>query len=312
LVHVQGKFNSNQADIKSTRKAVHAATIGALIQQGKITSLDQPLTDWNAGLTSGPAGCHANATLRHLLTQTTAFNEPTLCPGSIWAYSDTNPPILNNVAARAWRGTNATSYTVNYSEVIGNTILNPIGAQGWTVTARSDGIRLGMDLEDLGRIGLLLMNRGAWQSQQVIPSWFVDALGSKQTQGITPRFDNANDGHTKFCSSAPLEAAFPAYDAYDASDSCHAQGFSESPYGFDAWSNSDQTLYPGVSPNWAVSFGGGDHYLAWNPGSGMVIALLDTTSSLGSTDLRPGWPIKFGSILQTLDANIVGPNPLVP
>ena len=90
LVHVDGDFNQN-GSILSARKTIHAATVGAGIQRGLIPSLNQEISDWNPGLT----GLDADATWFHVLTQTSAFDEPTLAPGSLWAYSDANPFQLN-------------------------------------------------------------------------------------------------------------------------------------------------------------------------------------------------------------------------
>jgi CubicO group peptidase (beta-lactamase class C family) len=207
-VHNQGSFNSN-TEIKSARKSFHAATIGALIEQGKIDSVYQLLSDWNAGVVGGPGNCHIHATVWHAMTQTTAFDEPGLCPGEAWVYSDANPPLINRVAARAWRGTNATDYSSNYKEVIGGALLNRTGASGWSTSVQSDGIRLSMDLEDLGRFGLLMVNSDRWNGVSVVPEWFVEELSTKQAYGIPPNFDNANDGHTEL-----REEDFPSGSPY--------------------------------------------------------------------------------------------------
>ena len=79
LVHVEGNFNSTD-EVKSTRKTFHAATLGAMIQLGLISSVNQNLDDWNAAQSGGPGNCHEQATLWHVITQTTAYDDSGRCP----------------------------------------------------------------------------------------------------------------------------------------------------------------------------------------------------------------------------------------
>lgn len=134
LVLYRGDLATN-TEIKSARKTIHAATIGALIQMGSITddrTLSHNVMDiWNAQPSTVPAGnCDLNATLKQVLVQTSGYSDPTKCPGEEWHYHDSNPPVVNNVAARAYRGTNATRYTSNYTEVLGAVLFNKIKATG--------------------------------------------------------------------------------------------------------------------------------------------------------------------------------------
>lgn len=286
LVYVNGGFNRNIL-INSTRKTLHAATIGSLIQSGKITSVDQKLSTWDAGRTGGPNNCHAEATLAHTMGQMSAFDDQSKCPGQLWAYSDANPPQINRVAARAYRGTNSTDYTSNYSEVIGGALLNPINATGWTTSAKSDGIHLNMDVEDLGRFGILLANRGAWAGNQVVPAWYVDAMSTKKTYGVPPNYNNANDGNLLYTT-----ADFP-----------------EAPYGYFTWVNTDRDYAPNASASWAWGAGHGGHYLFYDRESGVVLALTDSRDSFSPSDPRPG--AAESVVLHALQRNITGPNPLV-
>lgn len=97
LVHVEGNFNI-EVEIKSARKTFHAATVGVALYRGWIPSINQPISVWNPELT----GNDALATWFHVLSQTSAFDEPALLPGELWAYSDANPIQLNNALARVW------------------------------------------------------------------------------------------------------------------------------------------------------------------------------------------------------------------
>ena len=151
---------------------------GALIQMGNITA-DQTLSHhvknvWNAQPNTVPAGsCDLNATLNQVLAQTSGYSDPAKCPGQEWHYHDSNPPVINRIAARAYRGTNATDYNTNYSEILGGALFNKVKATDWTTTVQSDGIRIGADVPDLGRFGVLMANDGQWGSTRVVPRWFV-------------------------------------------------------------------------------------------------------------------------------------------
>jgi hypothetical protein len=280
LVHLVGDFNAN-TEITSGRKTVHAATVGAGIQRGLIPSLQQRLRVWNPELT----GADADATWAHALTETSTFDEPTLAPGSLWAYSDANAFQLNRALSRVWGNPD---FTANYDAVVADALFDPIGAQGWSTSVGSDGIRLHMDLEDLGRVGLLLVTGGEWVDNRLIPEWFVDRLITKQTYGIPPDYDNANNGHTGL----------------------QVEDFPDSPYGLMTWVNTDQDLYPAAAATWAVGLGAEGHYLAFDPASGIVLAVEhgDFAPQPGNP---PGWPIPISVAVETIQQNIERPNPLV-
>ncbi len=286
LVHVQASaaFNTN-TEIASARKAFHAATIGGLIQLGKIYSLSQKVSDWNAGNSGGPGNCHQNATLYDVMTRTTAYDDQSKCPGEVWAYSDANPPMLNQVAARAWRGALSTDFTSNYQEVIGGALLNPIGASGWYTTVKPDGIRLNMYLEDFGRFGLLMSKGGLWDGTRVIPEWFVYDQTTKQTYSVAPNYDNWNDGDL----------------------SLTTEQFPESPYGFMTWVNTDRDLVPNIASTWAYTEGAWGNFVIWDSQSGVVLAI--QSSQYQFYPLDPVVPIR--AVITVLQNSIAGPNPLL-
>ncbi|MGH9845866.1 MAG: serine hydrolase, partial [Blastocatellia bacterium] len=194
LVHVEGDFNQT-TEVASLRKTWHAMAVGAAIKQGKIPSYKQKLSVWNRELT----GKDAEATWRHVITQTSGFDYPygdfpALKPGEIWTYSDKNPKQLCNALARVY---GKKDYRDNYDEVIRQAYFDAIGMRGWTSSAQDDGIRFQFDLEDMGRLGLLALARGRWNGVEVIPQWFVEELEKKQTRGIRANYDGPDDGRPK-------------------------------------------------------------------------------------------------------------------
>jgi CubicO group peptidase (beta-lactamase class C family) len=256
LVHVEGDFNHDQ-DVWSNRKTWHALTVGATLQHGKIPSIDQEIGVWNKELT----GKHATATWRHVITQSSGFDYPygkfpAYEPGKMWTYSDLNPIQLCNALARVY---GKKDYYDNYERVVKEAYFDAIGLRGWRLVIRkdyafhgpNDAIRFSFDLEDMGRLGLLVLARGNWDGKQVAPQWFVEALETKQTRGMLVNYDGPNDGDL---SRDPEE-------------------FPECPYGFMTWVNTDGDLHEGADRAWAYASGAGGNRTLWNHKLGIVFAV---------------------------------------
>ncbi len=256
LIHVHGDFNQ-ASDVASNRKTWHALAVGAALQQGKIPSIDQKVSVWNKELT----GKHADATWRHVITQSAGFDYPygeypAFDPGKMWTYSDYNPVNLCRALARVY---GRRDYDDNYDAVLREAYFDAIGMRGWKTVMKkdpqflgpNDGIRLVLDLEDMGRLGLLVLARGRWNGKQLVPEWFVKALETKQTRGMLINYNGPNDG--KFATGDPKD-------------------FPEAPYGFMAWVNTDGDLLPGADWRWALARGAGGHKTFWNEPLGIVFA----------------------------------------
>ncbi len=281
LVHVEGGFN-HKSEVASLRKTWHALTVGAALKQGKIPSYQQKLSVWNAELT----GKDAEATWWHVITQTSGFDYPygdfpAYQPGAIWTYTDKNPRQLCNALARVY---GKKDYRDHYDEVLRQAYFDAIGMRGWTSRVREDGIRLQLDLEDMGRLGLLVLARGRWNGVEVIPLWFVEELETKQTRGIRANYDGPDDGRVK-----------------DGWLHAHRKEFLECPYGYMTWVNTAGDFYPGADRAWAFGAGAGGSYLLWNHRHGIVFAGW-------SVDTRP----TNAGIPHALEACLRGPNPLAP
>jgi CubicO group peptidase (beta-lactamase class C family) len=268
VVHVEGDFNETH-DVASNRKTWHAMTVGAAIQQGKIPSLDQKLSVWNRERT----GKNAEATWRHVITQSAGFDYPygefpAFAPGRMWTYSDLNPVQLCNALARVY---GRKDYRDNYDAVVKEAYFDAIGMRGWHTAIKKDrqfsgpddGVRFVFDLEDMGRLGLLVLARGNWKGRQLIPEWFVKELERKQTRGMRVNYNGPNDGRIGLD-----PAKFP-----------------EAPYGFMTWVNTDGDYYPGADRAWAFARGAGGYYTLWNHKYGIVFA---------AAGLRDGGPTADG------------------
>jgi CubicO group peptidase (beta-lactamase class C family) len=278
LIHVSGDFNS-ETEVKSLRKTWHSLTVGTAIKQGKIPSYDQKISVWQTELT----GNDANATWWHVMTQSAGFDYPGCGhstdyePGQMWTYSDYNPYHLCNALAKAY-GRN--DYYDNYSAVIKEAFFDSIGMQGWSTSTRTDGIRFNFDLEDMGRLGLLVLARGKWEGREIVPQWFVEELETNQTAGMLVNYDGCNDG-----------------------DMCQTtSNYPEIAYGYMTWVNSEGDVYTGADPAWAWGAGAGGTLIMWNWKNGIVVA---------AVGYYPGCPPTSNGIPQIVERNILGPNPLM-
>jgi CubicO group peptidase (beta-lactamase class C family) len=142
-----------------------------------------------------------------------------------------------------------------------------------------DGPRLHLDLENMGRLGLLALSRGSWNGVELIPRSFVEALEQKQTRGMKVNYNGPDDGIVPFSSDK----------------------FPESPYGYMTWVNTDGDVYPGADRAWAWGAGAGGTYVLWNRNNGIVFA------AQGRDEGGPA-PTKHG-IPQIIEANLSGQHP---
>jgi hypothetical protein len=276
LIHVEGSFNS-EIEVKSLRKTWHALIVGAGIKQGKIPSLAQKISVWQTQL----SGNDANAAWKHVITQSAGFDYPGCGhstdyePGTMWTYSDLNLFHLCNALAKAY---GRRDYYDTYGSVVREAYFDSIGMQGWSTSTRADGIRFHFDLEDMGRLGLLVLARGQWAGREIIPQGFVEALETKQTYGMRVNYNGCNDGVINL----------------DPGD------FPESPYGYLTWCNTDGDYYPGADTAWAWGYGAGGTYILWNRNNGIVYAGVGTA-----------WGPTANGIPHKIENNITGPNPLL-
>ncbi len=259
--------------------------LGLRVKQGKIADFKtQKVSAYLPSLT----GNDADATWWHVLTQSTGFDYPgcgistDYLPGQMWTYSDLNLKNLTEALYKAWGSPGGSYDAENYKTVLHEAYFDAIGMQGWNANLTSDGIRLILDLEDMGRLGLLLLARGSWNGQELVPQSFVEEMETKQTQGMLVNYNGCNDGVMEWASTSE---------------------FPEAPYGYLTWVNTAGDFYPGADTHWAFGRGAGGAYLLWNEQNGIVFAAIGLTNDAGYT------PTSYG-IPQIIEANILGPNPL--
>jgi hypothetical protein len=128
-------------------------------------------------------------TLFHLATQTAGFDKPggytqlLFEPGAKWSYSDGGPNWLAECVTLA--------YNRDLNELMFDRVFGPIGVKPADLVWRNNSYRpdeingvkrrefgsgISANVDAMARIGYLYLRRGRWQGEQIIPSWFVDAV----------------------------------------------------------------------------------------------------------------------------------------
>ena len=282
LIHVEGDFYEIR-DVASLRKTWHAMIVGAAILQGKIPALDQKISEYEKEL----RGKDRSATWRHVLTQSAGFDYPygdypDYAPGEMWTYSDINLVHLCHALAKVYGKKN---YFDNYTDVAREAYFDTIGLEGWSTQIVKDdsfgdydGVRFVLSLENMGRLGLLALNRGKWKDKQLVPEWFVKELETKQTYGMKANYNGPNDGAIGL----------------------NASEFPEVPYGYLTWVNTDQDLFKEADSTWASGRGSGGCVIMWNHNNGIVFAGIGINICNGKPNLA-----------RVIEKNIERDNPLI-
>jgi CubicO group peptidase (beta-lactamase class C family) len=177
----------------SSVKSWTGLLVGMLIEDGKIKSVDDPVSDY---LPEWKEGAKAKVTVRHLLTMTAGLKrrwgrEPGLDqsvgfvankaafvltlplaykPGERWEYTNEGAQLLSPLLDKAARRPIQDYARDRLFKPVGMSRTNlQLDAQGRAMTyadARTT-------LRDFARIGVLMLNKGRWGDKQVVPEKWV-------------------------------------------------------------------------------------------------------------------------------------------
>jgi CubicO group peptidase (beta-lactamase class C family) len=187
-------------DIRSISKSVVAACIDIAVQQKKITSIDEPIFNYLTEYKEFENENNKNVTIRHLLTMSSGLNwdedvphgtkandetqmergsnpieyvlnKPILyAPGTIWKYNSGGVQVLAEIIKEA------TGYRID--DFANKFLFEPLSIKEYkwikshrNFPAAASGLRL--TSRDLLKLGLLYINNGKWNNQQVLSDSFV-------------------------------------------------------------------------------------------------------------------------------------------
>jgi CubicO group peptidase (beta-lactamase class C family) len=197
------KFDENTLhDVRSISKSVVSACIGIAIKEGSIESINQNIFDFFEDYKELETGQKNKLTVRHLLTMTSGLDwdesvpinntegelEKSLDkvsfvlsrdlihdPGKKWNYSGGNTELLAHIILRT-TGKNIYQYAkekiFDKINIENSTWTNYAGTN---IPASASGLRL--TSRGLLNFGLLYLNDGKWENEQILPSlWANESL----------------------------------------------------------------------------------------------------------------------------------------
>lgn len=203
-------------DIWSCTKSFVSTAVGLLAAEGKL-QLDQPVADHEPSLQQA----YPTATYRHFITMTSGYNaigqsrwgepsedwsktpfqpaSPLFAPGTAFTYWDEAMIKLGQALTIA-AGTSLENY-------LAELVMYPIGIKNWTwwseealpdgTPVNFGGTGLKMCAADQARFGLLFLNDGLWDGQQVLPEgWVKEATVNQvpKTLALADTDRKATDG----------------------------------------------------------------------------------------------------------------------
>jgi CubicO group peptidase (beta-lactamase class C family) len=239
--YLNGYYRQRPHDVASVTKSVTSILIGIAIEQGVITGADQPLAEllpeYADLLQADPA--KAGLKLWHILTMTSGFewdeetypygdprNDCTQMqqvadpvrfvlerpivhePGTHFQYAGANSMLLSAILKR--------QTGVQAHQFAKTNLFEPLGISGvrWGLYANAltdtDG-GLSLRPRDMAKIGLLYLDGGRWNGQQVVPSSWVEA----STRARVPADAGADYGYQWWRTGIPV--ALRRADTYFAS-----------------------------------------------------------------------------------------------
>jgi CubicO group peptidase (beta-lactamase class C family) len=181
---------------RSITKSVTSLAIGCLIDDGKIKSLDQPISDFFPELNQG---MKKNITLKHILANTSGidasevYNDPDLIKVALSADVKSEPGtefVYNNKAVSLLAGIVKIASGKPADEYISERILSPLGITdaSWERDKAKNPLVMGglsLDAMDLAKIGQLVLNGGIWHGKRIVSKEWI----SKSTNpgvSVTP------------------------------------------------------------------------------------------------------------------------------
>ncbi len=166
MVHTWGT-QSTRADIASAAKPFVSHFLLEALEDGRIPSLDQTVNTWEPRLNSLNASDgykDRGITWRHLANQTSCYGVPEN-PGTAFDYNDYQMALLWDTLFLNVYGT---TYSDVDAKVLRPTLTHLIQCQdNPTFTGGRPG-RVAVSVRDHARFGLLYLNAGNWNGEQVL------------------------------------------------------------------------------------------------------------------------------------------------
>lgn len=193
-------YKNTQFHVASVRKSYIGFAIAYAVHYGYIASIDDPVLKYFPVYTEN---IYAGVTIRHLLTHTHGLRlinnqvEHEFEPGTDWAYRGAGIELLTDIVKRATGKDVATIIKENvikplqlqetgwYGEMQQNfvEVIRSEDDPAWYTSGVTDGSKMNMyvSIRDLAKWGLLHLNRGKWQGEQMVVPEIFECLTSIQS-----------------------------------------------------------------------------------------------------------------------------------
>jgi CubicO group peptidase (beta-lactamase class C family) len=187
----------------SATKSVVSLAVGMLLDEGRLSSLDQPVSDFYPAWRQGKK---ARITVRHLLSHTSGIaNAPPISdgatrgsdwvrvaleaelssePGTAWFY--------NNKAVNLIPGIVKEASGQRLDEYLRDRLFSPLGitSYGWRLDGAGTPLGMaGLEIRprDLATIGAMLAEGGTWRGRRIVSSAWIETSALRQSQDLNPR-----------------------------------------------------------------------------------------------------------------------------
>ena len=193
--YYHGAAATRGTNIKSASKSIISALVGIAIEQGKIKSLDQPISELLPTETRGLDSLKRSITVRDLVSmrsglQSTSFNNyGAWVTSSNWVRNALSRPMVDNPGGRML-------YSTGSSHILSAILTRATGMNTWRYAQENLAKPLGIDLRawqrdpqgiyyggndmyltprDMLKIGTLFLQRGQWNGRQIVPAAWIDS-----------------------------------------------------------------------------------------------------------------------------------------
>jgi len=209
--YYEGYDNRSKTNSFSMAKTVTTLLVGIAINEGHITSFDQSITDFLPEFTNDPIGKQATLANLSLMNSGYEWDEnyyspfsPTVelyhgpdvenfllnrlfsaTPGTFWEYSSASTQLLGTALLRALKKAGAAQ---SLSEYLSKKIWQPMQMNDdalWHTDAKGMELAyccLNTNARNYAKLGLLMLNKGQWNGQQIVPAGFIEKMISPDAQ----------------------------------------------------------------------------------------------------------------------------------
>ena len=243
---------AERSDWMSSAKPVLSTLLFFAVEEGLVTSVDQPIADYGWPLEGKDRGI----AFRHLGAMTSGYARLE-GPGEAWAYNDYAIQLYQKTLFdRVFHGD---PKAIAEDE-------RRLGALQFQdgLEFREDTRRLKVSVRDFARIAWFWLNRGNWDGKQVLPHRFFDDFMQPQTPKDLPQTAKADTNDYLQIGSFGGE-------------SDHFTQFGAGIYGFNWWFNEtgrlhpDKTTWPDAPRDTIMSIGFGGNCAALVPSMNLVL-----------------------------------------